>query len=65
MYKEKHALASCTKYPKSLMKEQLYAPSVSVKVARRKSSQMLSRNVGTPYCNYVFIITRFSVRVQT
>lgn len=26
---------------------------------------MLSRNVGTPYCNYVFIIARFSVRVQT
>jgi hypothetical protein len=46
-------------------KEQLYASSVSVKVARRKSSLMQSRIIGTPYCNYVFIITRFSVRVQT
>lgn len=59
MYKEKHTIASCTKYPKSLNKEQLFASSVSLKVARRKSSQMLSRIVGTPYCNYVFIIARF------
>ena len=36
-----------------------------LEVARRKSSHVLSKFVGTPYCNYVFIITRFLVSVQT
>lgn len=36
-----------------------------LKVTRRKSSHMLSKFIGTPHCNYIFIITRFLVRVQT